>query len=91
MKSFSTGHNTLAEHLAAYSTRFDLDSVPNAVVAYAGYLFLDLLGAAQAGVDNPEGAAAGKADALLSPAVVLALCGGQVVPHHQQLLRFITA
>ena len=67
MKTTGTGHDTPAGWLAGYSTRFELGSVPEAVVNYAGLLFLDLLGAALAGVDTPEATAAGKAVALLSP------------------------
>lgn len=67
MKKSVAIHDTLAGRLADYSTRLSLESVPDSVVNYAGYLLLDLLGAALAGVDTPEAIAAGKAVALLSP------------------------
>lgn len=67
MKNSPPSHHTLAGHLADYSTRLHLDSVPDAVVEYASFLFLDLLGAALAGVDTPEAIATGKAVTLLSP------------------------
>lgn len=67
MKIAKSPDNTLAGHLADYSTRLVLDSLPSAVVRHAGYLLLDLLGAALAGTDTPEAVAAGKAVALLSP------------------------
>jgi 2-methylcitrate dehydratase PrpD len=68
MKIAKSPDNTLAGHLAHYSTRLDLDSLPSAVVTHAGHLLLDLLGAALAGIDTQEAAAAGKSVALLSPA-----------------------
>ncbi len=67
MKSAFTLHDTLAGRLADYSIRLDLDSLPDSVADHAKYLFLDLLGAALAGVDTPEAIAAGKAVALMSP------------------------
>ena len=61
-------NNTLAGHLAHYSTQLDLHSLPSPVVRHAEHLLLDLLGAALAGIDTQEAAAAGKAVALLVPA-----------------------
>lgn len=58
---------TMAGHLADYITRLTLESVPGAVTDYARLLFLDLLGAALAGVDTPEAVAAAQAVALMSP------------------------
>lgn len=58
---------TLAGHLAEYCTELQLHSLPSGVINQATYLLLDLLGAALAGIDTPEGAAAGRAVALLSP------------------------
>lgn len=59
--------NTLAAQLAGYCVRCTLSSMPLAVVTQAGYLLLDLLGAALAGVDTPEAQAAARAVTLLSP------------------------
>ena len=67
MKTSLTDHDTLAGFLAEYSSQFTLSSVPSSVVDHASHLFLDLLGAALAGVDTPEAAAAGRAVALMSP------------------------
>lgn len=56
-----------AEQLAGFITRLDLDSVPPEVVDHAKYLFLDLLGAALAGIDTPEAEAALRAVTLMFP------------------------
>jgi len=58
--------STLAGHLATYSTQLNLRTIPGAVVSHACHLFLDLLGAALAGIDTPEAVAAGKAVTLFS-------------------------
>ncbi|PHR29920.1 MAG: 2-methylcitrate dehydratase [Desulfotalea sp.] len=58
---------TYAQQLASYIVSFNLESTPSQVVTHARYLFLDLLGAALAGLDTPEAQAALRAVSFMAP------------------------
>lgn len=58
---------SLAEKLALYCTTLSLDDVPEEVVTHARFLFLDLMGAALAGVDTPEARSASSAVRMMAP------------------------
>lgn len=60
-------HEPCAEQVARYACGLRFEDVPGEVVAYARYLLLDLIGAALAGSDTPEVAAAHRAAGLMSP------------------------
>lgn len=67
MKEHTPPSTTLAERLAEASVALTLDELPRPVIDHARHLFLDLLGAALAGADTVEAAAALAAATRLSP------------------------
>ena len=58
---------TKAEELAEFVVDLRFENIPFTVVDHARYLYLDLLGAALAGVDTPEVGVALKAMQQLAP------------------------